>query len=258
MAITTTVALETYLGTHSYSAGQLAAAVAAACAAVENYCGRTFDATDWAEWHYLEGDSEIVLDQSPIVVMRTVLANPQTAMELSFSATGEFAQASVYSDGAMTIYSVTAGSAPDSADLVLTSYDTMAALETAIELNVGWSAEVIEETQPLFLKPGTTANCVGVEVALEAAKDPLEILDVDAGAAVLRLNPHTGWVCVYYQAGELPGDLTLTATEMAASYLTFNPGVVSERIGNYSYTRGTSWIDTSFGPRLDPYRRRTL
>jgi hypothetical protein len=72
MAITDSTAFAKYLPTHSYTNDQVTAAIAAANQIVETYCNRTFDSDTYTEWHYIDGESRIFLEQYPVTAITSI------------------------------------------------------------------------------------------------------------------------------------------------------------------------------------------
>lgn len=86
MAITTQTAFDAYLPSHSYNAGAVTAALAAANEMLETYTGRNFDSTAYTEWKYVDGSDKLFLDNYPVTAITSIdTADEESGTETDFA-----------------------------------------------------------------------------------------------------------------------------------------------------------------------------
>jgi len=263
--LTNTTVLESFIGTHSYSAGQLANAVYWACSAIEEYCETTFAQTTYNEWQRGVG-RQLMLKHRPLCAGVASIyrlargTNGKLRLTAPAAGTNTKAQAVVTEDGHLLLHS--SANLTTRADLTLSSYATMALLAAAINAGGVWTAEVLEQDAPAHLMPCTTGDINGTTYDLQGPGDLLECQSIDAQAGILSFGYSVETAFISYQAGyaSIPYELQQIATQMAATILQHDSTVTSERIGNYSYTyaSGNSGVLTPYFERLDKYRDRGL
>lgn len=270
MSITTSALVNTYLGTNSYAAAQITAAVNAANTGIESYCNRRFARATHREWLYLNGVSELCLTQYPLCRLKRLSNGTKNAVRLEFANTSAVsAQASV-ADGKLYLSSIVTGSAVAGyAEFTLSDYVSMAALKTAIDANTdldsGWTITVENEDRPEAIRPMSTDDLYNNGCTWLEAPDcsiPQAGMDIPSGLLTFTGNVW-GWVYVEYEAGydTIPDDLAQIATEYAVAILANkdSQGAVSSlKLADAAYTfRDASQLLTQFGDRLDAYRRRS-
>jgi hypothetical protein len=267
-SLTTVANLDTYLGSNAYSSGQKTAAVNAANDAIEKYCGYTIAATNHSQWLDSAGGRYVFLDHIPLIYVRRMALSSQSVISISnTSSDAELATVAITpetleaSTSPTMVLTVVGGTNAGTETLTLTSYSTMAALETAIEaLGKGWAVTVNEEEQPKALRPlATTAlNSTSAQVDLYAPFDADTCTVDDPGQATL--SRACGWptgnarVYVDYRAGyeTIPSALTEIANAVASDMLSRakrDPQLQSEKLGEYSWTAKASVSST-----IQPYK----
>lgn len=254
-------------GSHNFSDDRVTFAVNSANDSIERYCDRTFAATSYHKWVYLNGDDTISLDEYPLVTLRRLCSGTQYALSLDLDSSALAGQVSIV-EGILNVTQIASGSDVVTATFTLSDYATMTLLATAInddETLTLWSAAVENEGSPSSIMPMITDEAEGATVYLEQPEDGTTSYRLEPGAGLVKFGlPRNGWFYVNYYAGyaSIPADLSQIATEMAASILqgtSRDATLESEKIGDYSYkTKAVSDVVSSFEPRLDKWRRRAL
>jgi len=268
MAIITATELEQYLGatlSGNYTDGQLATAAAVASSAVERYCDRTFEATDYRKWMDGSGTDSLWLEHYPIIKIMQVSCDWEYVGYLSNSSSDSNGiSASMAEDGKLWL-TVAGGTNAGSSSLTLSSYSTLAALATAVAaLSKGWTLTVSEESDPQAMRPFSTSAVYTGSIYISGPGAWADCVpDGDSGRLVSSCwRRGTKNVYVHYRAGyeAVPEDVQAAACGIARDYLMTHDAdgsVTSERLGDYQYQRAAATgIADTYSRLLAPYVRR--
>jgi hypothetical protein len=271
--LTTLADVKLYLGAKAadYTDAQITAMVNAASVAINKYCDRVLEATDYAEWLDGSGEYKLRLTQYPIITLRRVLLNSFESMTLQNSAVGAFGASVSVNSGNLNL-TVVGGASAGTDTLTLVTYTTLALLEAAIlALGHGWSVTVASEARPKDLRTIGLSGAFSTAVGLESP-DETQTIDVNIDTPSGLLYASAGWplgtqnVFVDYRAGyeTIPEDLAFIAIRLASDLLNstqINPDLESERLGDYSYkirAAARGLLAQKYSVELADYKRLAL
>ena len=249
MALTSVVTLEAWLGaTQSalYTDAQKAAAVAQAISMIETYTGRTFDATDYIQWVDGSGTQELVIDQYPVIKVYRVSTCGKDTFTIENSSSLPYTVNITPND---TMQLTVAGAT--TSELTLSDYTTLALMKAAVDAIGTWTMNVLTEDIPKHIRPMIGNGVSGGLIQIESPDDDNDIIVNSISPSVIAnyFGFPGGYANIFisysagYETADLPADLTNTATQLAADVVrgvTNDKSMKSEKIGDYSYTRGDS------------------
>lgn len=242
----------------------------AACAQIQNYCGRDFDATTYHEWVDGTGTQYLMLPQFPIIHLYLVANDIDDALTIANTSADATELFCAVQEDTMTL-TIKGGVNAGSDTLTLSTYASMALLVAAIvALGKGWAATVRTEEDPQLIVP--TAMTVGAtETAYfyVGSSDFWGEIDVEKAEGILHYD--MGWAqghqnyFVNWQAGyaTVPADLRETALHVAADIWEAGDRgrfLQSERAGDttttlrYAAGRSDASILNAYAVELAPYK----
>jgi hypothetical protein len=271
--LTTLADVKLYLGAKAgaYTDAQITAMVNASSVAINKYCDRVFEATDYTEWLDGSDESKLRLPQYPVITLRRVLLNSFESMRLQNSAVGAFGASVSLAAGNLNL-TVVGGASAGTDTLTLVTYTTLALLQAAfVALGHGWIVTVVSEARPKDLRPIGLSGALSGEVGLESP-DETQTIDVNIDPPSGLLYAHSTWpsgtqnVFVDYRAGygTIPEDLAFIAVRLASDLLNstqINSDLESERLGDYSYkvsTAAKGLLAQKYSAELASYKRLAL
>lgn len=231
---------------------------------IEEFCGRTFAATDYYEWRNARGNEQIILREWPVINVDRVAIGNAIAMNVTYSGSGIRAQVSVNDTGVRLVSWSTTGTRTANT-LSFADNASASAMKTAIDAVSGWSATVSVNvpSKELHRLAGEDADGRNVELTYPDDDDGDCRIDLDRG--IIKFSNH--WrvpsavygrgfahgparlshghqnVLIQYRAGyeTIPADVQQVASEMVAvAYRLAKRGgdaaLQSESLGDYSYS----------------------
>ncbi len=261
----------------SYGDAEAQAALDAATSLIERYCERTFTSAAYASWIDSRAHTTLCLPNYPVTILRSVCTSAEDVMSIyNTSADANDAIATVDNDS--LILTVRGGVNDGTSVLTLATYATLALLGAAVTaLAKGWTWAVTVECAPSHLRPGSTGGCLNATGYLQGPdeSDEFDTFDGNAGMLTKSSDWPAGRAAVFadYTAGyaTIPADLQFVCIQLVNNLLggAAHAGTIqSERLGDYSYTIGTSASSTTSDPTLtmlapylailDSYKRRGL
>jgi hypothetical protein len=243
------------------------AALDAATAMIESYCGRTFALANYSEW-LRGGGRMLILPQYPIEGLLRLTDQQSDAIDIGCTAGDELTSSVAITNGSLCLNII--GGASEGQDvLTLSAYADMDALITAINLLGGWSASVTDEGPPKGLWPVMYQLVAGGTIRLSQAGLQVNVDSIDAENGVLKCSfVLAPWVWVEWQGGysAIPKDIQAACAGLTVDLLSQLPAdssMQSERLGDYQYSRFARSTPTPDDPgmcgpyliTLDRYRR---
>jgi hypothetical protein len=239
----TAAEIETFTGISATTyATQLAAIITAVSAWVKTHCQRDFLAANYREMIDGNGKREIHLNQYPIIDIRYIADDTTNAMQVRYTGSANVATIEVEDRTSLKLKTQTGGTETTESTLAFSTYTTLTTLVAAVEAVV----------------PFEGGNARNVWLTIETEADPEGDYHVDDAAG--KLTKETGvWTkgkrnyIAVYSAGygtagsatsaDLPADLRMIVWRLVAHAFynrTQNTGMKSEKLGDYSYTRGSA------------------
>lgn len=254
----------------SADATKVAALITAASRAVEAYCRRVFSSASYDEQYDEPHGADFYLRQYPVSSVDRIATYKDYAMTVRNTSNAN-QRATVQTvntqagDGSLTATGLkltrVASGVSSSSTLLFTDYVTVTLMEAAITaLGNGWTADAVEG-----YASWPSSDMVAIQGALDAKESDAtlrlysyELSDYEIEAATGRITP--SWsnfidpnfmavgpqsIRVQYTAGyqTIPEDIQ-EATAQTVAYLYYSgrrdPGMKSERLGDYSYTLNES------------------
>lgn len=271
MALTTLAKVQALPGAVStWEAADITIAINAATAMIEHYCDRVFDSTARKTWLDGPGSKYFRLLEYPLITLRRVAIDTEWALKINnTSADAVFFEITV-AEGSLNL-TVTNGANAGTSILTLSSYSTMALLETAIEaLNKGWSVTVESEGDPASIRPvydGTDSTSGYLYLSHPYDYCTGYIPDARQG---LLYRP-AGWpsgagrIYVDYTAGyaTIPADLEMVANQLTCDLLRVGAAdtrLTALKVGNvaYTYSQSAASLIENYKVALMPYKRVAL
>ena len=270
MALTTLERVKDWLGltvaTHDAILERL---IDAASDAIEKYCGRYFVSTSRAERYDGTGDQYLYLDYLPLTAITRVSIGTQSAMSLTNAASGAYAAHASLSSTTLTL-AVYGGASAGTSTLTLADHADIDALATAVNaLGTGWTAVAVSSYSDWAATECGKIDFMGQEcfagttIHLEVPEEREDTFQVYADEGCLYRA--SGWprghrnVFVDYTGGYsvVPDDIEQAAIEIVARLWAErerDPGVTSERLGDYAWTRSQRVVSDDLRAKLAPYR----
>lgn len=253
-------------------AAQLDLLIEGAVAGIETYLGRGLFSATYRE-RVFPREGLITLEQPNVTSVDVFSADPQDAITVRYDGSAEIATVEV-TDTAVVLRS--AGSTVTTTSLAFATYGDTGALATAIAAVADWSASarVTVPTSRLVRSPAWDANGQAVEVQYWDDWDGEHEIDYAEGQIRIRI-PDFGSAWGYrgmgycsYTAGwtTLPKDIenvVLNVVKATYDATSKDGSVISERLGDYSYTLASQAFSGGSGsaaivsqlPVLERYRR---
>jgi|SRR5579883_3285022 len=245
----------------------------AACSAVQNYTNRTFVTATYDEMYQGTNSRSLFLNQFPVQSVQAVRYGRQNAIQITNS-TQYVQSAAVEATDTALVLTFTNSNTTTPTTLAYATYPTIGQLGAAVNaLGNGWSAVVSNaftswSSADLAAYKGTKfARTVQAIYAVHYwSLSDYFLNNPNNGELVVN----SGWFGsvqafrIQYTAGfdTIPDEITQATCELAAATYQAgksDPNLVSESLGNYSYTRAAtkSLADLSITARqtLDYYRR---
>lgn len=283
--LTTVSTVKQWLGISSdvYDA-QLETLIAGVDEQVKRYCNRNFETGTFVHKSVLDHDTEIVLDETPVLQILYCCAGSAGVMDISYAG-GNFSVS--FRSKPTSVLTLVSGMT--ATEIAVTPGMTFAQLAALIEAVPGWTADVlsVDDYPAISLLDQETGEYEDADVlTLQAATSAIKLSRAATegvyhlGRLVEwpnywpaetdgcpRFGGHTGGtlVIVYtggYAAADIPAGLTLEVLKICCdAWRAFpnNAAMKSESVGDYSYTKwDTAQIASAIGPHmaaLDLYRR---
>lgn len=262
--LTTLAKLKTWLGiTTVADDAVLQWSIEAASRAVQTYCGRNFTETRYYEIRDGGESRRMALAHYPVSIVRFVGIGWDSVLTVSSTiSTDVVATVAVNSDH-LHLYRMASNGQETSETVPFGSHQTSGEIRTHINTLTGFSASLILDVPAVYIRKLAGRSLKNGPAYLEAPTDSLEDYQVDLDSGIIygqQLPIHRS-VLVDYTAGyaTIPYDVENATISVAARLFrdrTRDPGVTSESLGGYSYSRrGSSEIDATEAKMLAPYRR---
>ncbi len=261
----------------------LTALINRATGAIEGYCDRTFTETTYRDYYDGCDIEDIITDNYPIISIQMLAIGRDDAYTLTNSSSDAY-NAYVSVNETQLVLVVQGGTNVSTTELTLDDYATLTALNTYIAGTVGkgWSGTVTTVYalyDPIELLPVSGISCLTNTSVARAdyayLKVPGDIRSsfvfaADAGLITLsggKFSRGVQNITLRYTAGyaTTPADLEQICIELVLTYYygrKRDKGVVSEKIGDYSYkigeAKGVGGIPAEIRDRLIVWKKRTL
>jgi hypothetical protein len=242
--------------------------VSAVSQAVENYCGREFDAQQFDELYRGQRKARLLLDHYPIISVERVAYGPNTVLSITnTSAANQRATVKVTATG-LTLTRVASGVVSTDTSVTWAGNVTLAAVATAVNaLGNGWSATVADTAY----SNRASADLRAIQGALNAKDMPAELqmhlfevgdfqVLAEEGALV-RCSWHggAGYWRIIYTAGyaSVPEDVQEACAQWVATLFwqtKRDPGLASETIPGAIARAPLDHMPASVRTLLLPYR----
>jgi len=226
--------------------------------AIQVFCNRDFVVKSYRDFEDGDGQSEIILNQFPVISVEMLGVGRQDAFQIRNTTAGAyFAQVSI-TESDMTLQ-VKGGANNGSETLTLANYDTLSDLFVAIlALDKGWS--ILENTvlnfwSPIELLPtGKGLSCLTNYASPHIPEEPQEEYATDVKAGLLkyfgRFNHGFQNIVIRYSAGyaEIPADLEQICIDLTCTYYdkrNLDSSLKREKIGDYEYETGLGSVSTA-------------
>ncbi len=266
----------------------IARVISQVCGAIERKCDRAFGTTAYRAWIDGTGDSFVVLPEWPVTAVFRIGWKLATAASVYYNGGGHHATVSVDESEVMLHHVDDAGD-ETTTEITLALNKTIADVLTAIEAVVGWTianrASEYDNYPSILLRPKRACG------AVYSSTCDLDVLDDDDDKSLYpsddddrvlvtgdgRIVPAGhGNVLAWFQAGytlpadnadhtaldtegNVPEDLMMAATHAVKDFwkaAQADGGLVSEKIGDYGYTRRkVEEVVQQYGDLLRPYMR---
>lgn len=219
--------------------------------AIQVFCNRDFVVKSYRDFEDGDGQSELILNQFPVVSVEMLGIGRQDAFLIKNTTAGAyFAQVSI-TESDITLQ-VSGGANNGTETLTLANYDTLTDLFTAINaLNKGWSiieTQILNFWAPIELLPtGKGLSCLTHHASPQIPEEPQEEYATDIKAGLLkyfgRFNHGFQNIVVRYSAGytEIPADLEQICIDLTCTYYdkrNLDSSLKREKIGDYEYETG--------------------
>jgi hypothetical protein len=222
-----------------------------ATSAIQVFCNRDFVEKTYRDFEDGDGQSELILNQLPIISVIMLGIGRQDAFQIKNTSAGAyFAQVSITET--TMVLEVRGGGNAGTETLTLATYTTLSALFTAItNLGKGWSIlenSILNTWSAIELLPtGKGLSCFTYYASPQLPEEPQEEYTTDIKAGILkyfgRFNTGFQNIVVRYIAGYtvIPPDLEQICIELTDSYYSnrsLNTTLKKEKIGDYEYETG--------------------
>lgn len=232
----------------SFTTASMTAWIPVAEQMIESFIGeREMEETEYWSWVDGWGTPNIVLNQYPITDFYEATCETEDAIRIQNNSAG--ANESFVSVHNGYLFLEVQGSTNESSTgVLLSTYSTLALLETAVEaLGTGWLITVDNEGEPKTIKPRSAGSCLNVNTFLETPYDAMEGISVDKNSGVL--HRYQGFpkgsqnIFVHYKAGytTIPAQLQAICARLVWKLLNEtkrDPSMRHEKLDDYEYTIG--------------------
>lgn len=262
--LTTLAKLKTWLGiTTVADDAVLQWSIEAASRAVQAYCGRNFTETRYYEIRDGGESRRLALRNYPVSIVRFVGIGWDSVLTVSSTISTDVAATVAVNSDHLHLYRMASNGQETSETVPFGSHQTTGEIRTHINTLTGFSASLILDVPAVYIRKLAGRSLKNGPAYLEAPTDALEDyqVDLDSGIVYGQQLPIHRSVLVDYTAGyaTIPYDVENATISVAARLFrdrTRDPGVTSESLGGYSYSRrGSSEIDATEAKMLAPYRR---
>lgn len=236
-------------------------------ALIADVCDRVFELTTYKQWLDGSGGQTMLLPQWPITVIHKVTSDTDDVLDVKFQGDGTHADVTVDATNC-TLHHVDNSGDEQSTALALATYKTVATLATAIDAVSGWTTVTRggHDNEPtLFLMPVYGADALSPDYpTLEVPDDSYNVRIVSETDRLIERTAGFAFPCgrsnvfAWYKAGytlpvdnaehtalatagNVPKGLTLLVNQAifdVYSARAHDAAMKSEKIGDYSYTRG--------------------
>lgn len=254
----------------SVDASRLSTLITAASVAISRLCGgREFASTSYDERYDGSSDGYLLLKHFPILSVERLSTATYPALRVTNTDTTTNQRATISTTSTAVVLKRIASAVTTTNTLTFASYTTVGAMDTAINaVGNGWTSVVVENyisSNGRSLWPST--DLYYPQGVLNALNNQVSLLVFDEDSVELEINGKIGElkgsfpvgyqnIRVQYTAGysTVPEDVQEAAAATVANWYqdpTFSGDMISERLGDYSYTRAA--IEKSI-----PDRARTI
>ena len=262
--LTTLAKLKTWLGITSVADDAvLQWSIEAASRAVQTYCGRNFTETRYYEIRDGGETRRLSLANYPVSIVRFVGVGWDSVMTVSSTIASDVVATVAVNSDHLHLYRMASTGTETSSTAPFGSHQTSGELVTHINTITGFRASLILDVPAIYIRKLAGRTLKNAPAYLEAPTDALEDYQVDLDSGILygaQIAVHRS-ILVDYTAGyaTIPYDVENATISVAARLFrdrTRDPGLASESLGGYSYSRrGLSEIDAVEAKMLAPYRR---
>ena len=227
---------------------------------IENALHRQILSRDYPLERYDGGKREIFLRQYPVTAVQLVSEGKNDVINVIYTDTAKFnAYVQVTS---LAVILMVDGVEITSFLIANVLYDTLTEMAAAINGETSWEAELLDTAYAAYpsnkLIPQMNLRCLNQKIALTLPGEPLDGYELSADEGILYLNRslYGGYreIFVSTTAGyvEVPDAITrgaLRFCEYMESREGDDPAMMSERLGDYNYSRfGKSDLKKALGP----------
>lgn len=262
--LTTLAKLKTWLGITSVeNDAVLQWSIDSASRAVQTYCGRNFTETRYYEIRDGSESRRIALANYPVSFVRFVGVGWDSVMTVSSTISTDAVSTVSLGAGQLHLYRMSSTGTESNDQVNFSNHQTSTELATHISTITGFSASALLDVPAVYIRKLAGRSLKNGSAYLEAPTDGLEDYQVDLDSGVLygaQLGLNRS-LLVDYTAGyaTIPYDVEMATLSVSARLFrdrTRDPGLNSESLGGYSYSRrGGSEISTEEARMLAPYRR---
>jgi len=229
----------------------ITALIERATSAIQVFCNREFIERTYREFEDGDGQSDLILNQHPVISMIMLGIGRQDAFQIrNTSSDAYFAQVSITET--TMVLEIRGGTNAGTDTLTLATYTTLTALFTAItNLAKEWTVlqnSVLNTWSAIELLPtGKGLACLTNYASPELPEEPQEEYTTDIKAGILkyfgRFNTGFQNIVVRYSAGyaTIPPDLEQICIDLTDAYYSnrnLNTTLKREKIGDYEYETG--------------------
>lgn len=229
------------------------------------FCNRTFRETTYSkDLHDGTGTTSLLLNNFPVTSLTRLSIGTVSGMTVTNSSSTAYRAYGNLTDTTLTL-TIVGGSDAGKDVLTLSSYSTLSDLVTAIDaLGKGWDADVDssnEDVPTSELIPRRAWEALDATVTLYLPDTPVSDFTVYEDRGEIYYGDgfpkgHENIIVDYtagYADGEIPQGLRLAALRLIAYVYknsTSDPSMMSERIGDYSYTKANTQSFWEIPPKL--------
>lgn len=221
------------------------------CAAIEKFCDRAFELTQYAEKVWSQGGKILYLPQYPVVELRRLMKYSEEVLKIQNTSTdAASATVQISQDQDAVFLNVIGGVNDGHIEVTIGANDLTALAAAIIAEGDGWTAEVLNDSGDL---PGFELSPFAGATALDPYwahcymwKDPLTKLDLEPKRGRVEFKdgrfPTEQFLWAEYSAGydPIPEDLKMLATRLvvaAVKATKLDANMKSEKWPHYEYTK---------------------
>ena len=262
--LTTLAKLKTWLGiTSADTDAVLQWSIDSASRAVQAYCGRNFTESRYYEIRDGSETRKIALRQYPVSIVRFIGIGWDTVLTVSSTVTSDAASTVAVNTDHLHLYRMSSTGTETSTTVSFGNHQTSDELATHILTVSGFSASSVLNVPAVYIRKIAGRSLRYAPAYLEAPTDSIDDYQIDLDSGVLygaQLVANRS-ILIDYTAGfaTIPSDVESAVISVAARLFrdrTRDPGLNSESLGGYSYSRRAgSEIGAEEARMLAPYRR---